>query len=68
MLPEKPYRFSDDHHRKIRYTLQKQGHLHDAVMDLVCGDRREWTLSDWLQVLESVESSELTIAEYIDAM
>lgn len=62
------YSLDQDADRKIKYTLQKQGQLHDAVMDLVTQGKKEWAYDEWVELLAAVEASELTINEYREVM
>ena len=62
------YSLDQDADRKIKYTLQKQGQLHDAVMDLVTQGKNEWAYDEWVELLATIEASELTINEYREVM
>jgi hypothetical protein len=52
----------------IKYTLYKHGDLHNAVMDLVTQGQNKWSYGEWAAKLEEIESSDLTIAQYIEQL
>lgn len=52
-------------HRKVKYVLQQPDDLCDAVLDIVTAGRDVWNLEDWNALVQHIESSELTVGEYI---
>jgi len=52
-------------HRKVCYVLQKQDQLHFALLDIVSQGRSDWTLAEWESLVADIESSDLTVGEYI---
>lgn len=62
------YSLANDAHRMIKYTLYKHGDLHNAVMDLVTQGQNKWSYGEWAAKLEEIESSDLTIAQYIEQL
>jgi|TARA_R110000822_G_scaffold24946_14_gene75705 hypothetical protein len=65
-LPEKVFNIDSLAHRKVRYILNKPSQLQDAVLDIVAGTKAKWTVKEWLAVTSKIESSDLTVGEYIN--
>ena len=65
-LPEKPFSLDSLAHRKVRYILDKPSQLQDAVLDVVAGTKAKWSVKEWLDVTSKIESSDLTVGEYIN--
>lgn len=53
-------------HRKVRYTLMKPDELCSAVLDHACQGREEWTLEEWCQLVDRIESDDRIISEWIE--
>lgn len=68
MIIQTHYSLERDAHRMIKYTLKQHGDLHNAVMDLVTQGQNKWSYGEWAVKLEEIESSDLTVAQYIDQM
>ena len=52
-------------HRKVKYVLQQPDDLCDAVLDIVTNGRDGWNMEDWNVLVAHIETSELTVGEYI---
>ena len=68
MIIQTHYSLERDAHRMIKYTLKQHGDLHNAVMDLVTQGQNKWSYGEWAAKLEEIESSDLTVAQYVDQM
>jgi|TARA_R110000796_G_scaffold15701_2_gene49884 hypothetical protein len=55
-------------HRKVRYILDKPSQLQDAVLDIVAGEKASWTVKEWTAITSKIESSTLTVGEYIEGL
>jgi len=55
-------------HRKVRYILDKPSQLQDAVLDIVAGEKASWTVKEWTVITSKIESSTLTVGEYIKGL
>lgn len=65
-IPDKPpFDINTMLHRKVRYVLDKQGDLQDALLDIVVQGKQEWSVDDWQQLVDDIQSSDLTVGEYI---
>jgi len=64
-LPQKPFSIDSLAHRKVRYILDKPSQLQDAVLDILADGKDIWTVKEWLAVTSKIESSDLTVGEYI---
>jgi len=52
-------------HRKVRYVLQKPDALHDALLQIVTLGKSDWDQQEWDALVADIESSDLTVGEYI---
>lgn len=65
-IPDKPpFDITTMLHRKVRYVLDKQGDLQDALLDIVTQGKQEWSVQEWQQLVDDIQSSDLTVGEYI---
>lgn len=65
-VPDKPpFDINTMLHRKVRYVLDKQGDLQDALLDIVTQGKQEWSVQEWQQLVDDIQSSDLTVGEYI---
>ena len=65
-IPDKPpFDINTMLHRKVRYVLDKQGDLQNALLDIVTKGRQKWSLCDWEKLVEDIQSSDLTVGEFI---
>ncbi len=65
-IPDKPsFDINTMLHRKVRYVLDKQGDLQDALLDIVTQGKQEWSVQEWQQLVDDIQSSDLTVGEYI---
>ena len=65
-IPSKPFSIDSLAHRKVRYILDKPSQLQDAVLDIVAGEKAKWSVKEWTAVTSKIESSDLTVGEYIN--
>jgi len=65
-IPSKPFSIDSLAHRKVRYILDKPSQLQDAVLDIVAGEKAKWSVKEWVAVTSKIESSDLTVGEYIN--
>ena len=65
-IPEKVFSIDSLAHRKVRYILDKPSQLQDAVLDIVAGEKAKWSVKEWVAVTSKIESSDLTVGEYIN--
>jgi len=65
-VPSKPFSIDSLAHRKVRYILDKPSELQDAVLDIVAGEKAKWSVKEWVAVTSKIESSDLTVGEYIN--
>lgn len=65
-IPEKVFSIDSLAHRKVRYILDKPSQLQDAVLDILADGRDMWTVKEWLAVTSEIESSDLTVGEYLN--
>ena len=65
-IPLKPFSIDSLAHRKVRYILDKPSELQDAVLDIVAGEKAKWSVKEWTTVTSKIESSDLTVGEYIN--
>ena len=65
-IPLKPFSIDSLAHRKVRYILDKPSELQDAVLDIVAGEKAKWSVKEWTAVTSKIESSDLTVGEYIN--
>lgn len=65
-IPDKPpFDINTMLHRKVRYVLDKQGDLQDALLDIVTQGKQAWSVQEWQQLVDDIQSSDLTVGEYI---
>ena len=64
-IPSAPFRLDSMAHRKVRYILDKPSQLQDAVLDIVAGEKASWTVKEWTAITSKIESSTLTVGEYL---
>jgi hypothetical protein len=65
-VPDKPpFDINTMLHRKVRYVLDKQGDLQDALLDIVTQGKKEWSVQEWQQLVDDIQASDLTVGEYI---
>ncbi len=65
-IPDKPpFDINTMLHRKVRYVLDKQGDLQDALLDIVTQGKQEWSVQEWQQLIDDIQASDLTVGEYI---
>lgn len=64
-IPSAPFRLDSMAHRKVRYILDKPSQLQDAVLDIVAGEKASWTVKEWTAITSKIESSSLTVGEYL---
>jgi hypothetical protein len=50
--------------RKVRVVAKESGPHVQQLFDEAAGDRYEWDVDDWMIVLKSVDSCELSVAEW----
>jgi hypothetical protein len=67
-IPSAPFRLDSMAHRKVRYILDKPSQLQDAVLDIVAGEKASWTVKEWTAITSKIESSTLTVGEYIEGL
>jgi|TARA_B110001452_G_scaffold262495_1_gene262610 hypothetical protein len=67
-IPSAPFRLDSLAHRKVRYILDKPSQLQDAVLDIVAGEKASWTVKEWTAITSKIESSTLTVGEYIKGL
>ena len=67
-IPSAPFRLDSMAHRKVRYILDKPSQLQDAVLDIVAGEKASWTVKEWTAITSKIESSTLTVGEYIKGL
>ena len=67
-IPSAPFRLDSVAHRKVRYILDKPSQLQDAVLDIVAGEKASWTVKEWTAITSKIESSTLTVGEYIEGL
>ena len=67
-IPSAPFRLDSLAHRKVRYILDKPSQLQDAVLDIVAGEKASWTVKEWTAITSKIESSTLTVGEYIEGL
>jgi hypothetical protein len=67
-IPSAPFRLDSMAHRKVRYILDKPSQLQDAVLDIVAGEKASWTVKEWTVITSKIESSTLTVGEYIEGL
>ena len=63
--PERGFDLAAHDHKKIKYSLSKNNQLCQAVADAVAGDKECWTLTEWNELLNLIENSELTIKQFL---
>lgn len=55
-----------DHGRLlIRRAVLRDDWISDAILDLAAGNKTEWTPQEWFDLLMDLESSDMTIKEFI---
>ena len=65
-LPQKPFSIDSLAHRKVRYIFDRNEYdLQDALLDIVSGDKKYWTVAEWGVVINHIVNSDLTVGEYI---
>ena len=65
-IPDKPpFDINTMLHRKVRYVLDKQGDLQDALLEIVTQGKQAWSVQEWQQLVDDIQSSDLTVGEYI---
>lgn len=52
--------------RKLKWTLDFEDEMADAILFLAQNGRMSWTLSEWNALVNSIKNSELTIGEWLD--
>ena len=67
-IPSAPFRLDSMAHRKVRYILDKPSQLQEAVLDIVAGEKASWTVKEWTAITSKIESSTLTVGEYIEGL
>ena len=59
----------DDAHvrkRKLKWTLDFEDEMANTILVLAQNGRIAWTLSEWIELVDSIKNSELTIGEWLD--
>lgn len=57
----------EDHGRiKVRRALERDDWLTDAILDLAANGQRDWTPAEWFDLLMDLETSDMTISEFLD--
>ena len=65
-IPSAPFRLDSMAHRKVRYILDKPSQLQDAVLDIIADGKVKWTVKQWKKLVSNIESSDLTVGEYLN--
>lgn len=50
----------------VRRAVMREDEITDAILDLAAGDRTEWHIAEWFDLLMDLESSDMTISEFLD--
>ena len=65
-LADAPFNLQSKAHLKVRYIFDRNEYdLQDALLDIVSGDKKYWTVSEWGVVINHIVNSDLTVGEYI---
>lgn len=65
-LSNAPFNLNSKAHLKVRYIFERNDtELENAVLDLVCGEKKRFYPQEWEAVIEHITSSDLTIGQYI---
>lgn len=65
-IPVKPFTLDSKAHLKVRYIFDRNEYdLQDALLDIVSGDKKYWTVAEWGVVINHIVNSDLTVGEYI---
>lgn len=65
-LADAPFNLQSKAHRKVRYILDKPSQLQDAVLDIIADGKVKWTVKQWKKLVTDIESSDLTVGEYLN--
>lgn len=50
----------------VRRAVLRDDWIADALLDIAAADQTEWTLEEWQALLTELESSDMTISEFLD--
>ena len=50
----------------VRRAVMREDEITDAILDLAAGDRTAWHIAEWFDLLMDLESSDMTISEFLD--
>ena len=65
-LADAPFNLQSKAHLKVRYIFDRNEYdLQDALLDIVSGDKKYWTVAEWGVVINHIVNSDLTVGEYI---
>ena len=65
-LADAPFNLNSKAHLKVRYIFDRNEYdLQDALLDIVSGDKKYWTVAEWGVVINHIVNSDLTVGEYI---
>ena len=56
----------DNGKRIVRSVMQRDGRLRDALINVAAGNREEWTLPDWCDLLRELDRCSLTINQWLE--
>ena len=61
----KPQDLSEHGRLLVRRAVTRDDWITDALLDLAAGDQTEWTPGEWMDLLMELESSDMTIEEFL---
>ena len=50
----------------VRRAVQREDWIAQTLLDLAAGDQTEWTPQEWFDLLMEMDSSDMTISEFLD--
>lgn len=57
---------ADHGHLLVRRAVNRSDWIADALLELAAADQQCWTLAEWDALLAELDSSDMTISEFID--
>lgn len=66
MMRTNEHDLADHGHLLIRRAVNRDDWISDAILDLAANGQREWTPGEWLDLLTELETSDMTVSEFLD--
>lgn len=66
MMRTNEHDLADHGHLLVRRALDRDDWICNAILDLAANGQREWDLAEWTALLTELETSDMTVAEFLD--